>query len=396
MLRRGAVLGLALLGLVQGGPVVDQCVRQCQQVYSLNQANFEQVRPSLGACTAGCQFFGRIEARNGFQDTLGNLQSCNQSCEERFEGALLPACQSGCGFHFDSDVSAQRSSQLARQGPSPPRPIFTRGAPPPPPTFPRARGPTFIRTQGPPRPTVFRPEESSHTWQETTRTSIQPQTPAAPRMSQAPRAPVPRANIPSFLNIFRAPGPVMLRPQSFNATPQRVSPVMATPPPQANMVTKENPRGPTIIGFSLPQLLSRVQNIIPRMEQAMPRMQKMPTMEEIFSKMEEPEIDEDVEIFDEGHPRFEGRPSFEFNLPSMNRVFEEIGEALPNMEHRIEPRMSMPRFPGSFLGHRDRDDDFDFGGLFDQLTSQVMSSQFSRSWSPFGQPEVGKLTVIKT
>merc|ERR1712098_499589 len=24
-----------------------------------------------------------------------------------------------------------------------------------------------------------------------------------------------------------------------------------------------------------------------------------------------------------------------------------------------------------------------------------MSSQFSRSWSPFGQPEVGKLTVIK-
>merc|ERR1712198_43939 len=419
MLRRGAVLGLALFGLVQGGPggpVVDQCVRQCQQVYSLNQANFEQVRPSLDACQAGCQFFGRIEARNGFQDTLGNLQSCNQSCDERFEGALLPACQSGCGFHFDSDVSAQRSSQLARQGPSPPAPIFTRGPPPPPPTFPRARGPTFIRTQGPPRPTVFRPEESSQTWQETPRTSIQPQTPAAPRMSQAPRAPVPRANIPSFLNIFRAPGPVMLRPQSFNVTPQRVSPVMATPPPQANMVTKENPRGPTIIGFSLPQLLSRVQNIIPRMEHAMPRMQKMPTMEEIFSKMEEPEVDEDVEIFDEGHPRFEGRPSFEFNLPSMGRVFKEIGEALPKMEQRIEPlmnrvmeieienpfedfeetpRMSMPRFPGNFLGHRDRDEDFDFGGLFDHLTNQVMSSQFSRSWSPFGQPEVGKLTVIK-
>merc|ERR1719175_400412 len=199
MLRRGAVLGLALFGLVQGGPggpVVDQCVRQCQQVYSLNQANFEQVRPSLDACQAGCQFFGRIEARNGFQDTLGNLQSCNQSCDERFEGALLPACQSGCGFHFDSDVSAQRSSQLARQGPSPPAPIFTRGPPPPPPTFPRAHGPTFIRTQGPPRPTVFRPEESSQTWQETPRTSIQPQTPAAPRMSQAPRAPVSRANIP--------------------------------------------------------------------------------------------------------------------------------------------------------------------------------------------------------
>merc|ERR1719318_1979216 len=367
MVRRGAVLGLALLCFVQGelrGPV-DKCAGQCQQVYSLNQANFEQVRPSLDSCQAGCQFFGRIDARNGVHDTLGNLQSCNQSCDERFEGALLPACQSGCGFHFDSNVSAQRNvQQLARQGPSPPAPIFTRGPPPPPPTFPRARGPTFVRTQGPPRPTVFRPEaSSSQAWQETPRTSVQPQPQAVPRMSQAP---VPRGNIPSFLNIFRAPGPVMLRPQSFNVTPQRVTPVMATPPPQAHMVTKENPRGPTIIGFSLPQLLSRVQNIIPRMDQATPRMQKMPTMEEIFSKMEEPEIDDDVEI---------------------ENPFEEFKET---------PRMSMmPSFPGNFLGHRDRDDDFDFGGLLDHLTNQVMSSQATSSWSPFGQPEVGKLTVIK-
>merc|ERR1712037_1086728 len=67
----------------------------------------------------------------------------------------------------------------------------------------------------------------------------------------------------------------------------------------------------------------------------------------------------------------------------------------PFEEFEETPRMSMPRFPGNFLGERDRDEDFDFGGLFDQLTNQVMSSQFSRSWSPFGQPEVGKLTVIK-
>merc|ERR1712080_84077 len=99
----------------------------------------------------------------------------------------------------------------------------------------------------------------------------------------------------------------------------------------------------------------------------------------------------------------------------MDRVFEEIGEVLPKMEQRMEPLMNrvieienpfeefketprmsmMPGFPGNFLGHRDRDDDFDFGGLLDHLTNQVMSSQFSRSWSPFGQPEVGKLTVIK-
>merc|ERR1712037_1080749 len=67
----------------------------------------------------------------------------------------------------------------------------------------------------------------------------------------------------------------------------------------------------------------------------------------------------------------------------------------PFEEFEETPRMSMPRFPGNFLGERDRDEDFDFGGLFDQLTNQVMSSQFSRSWSPFGHPEVGKLTVIK-
>merc|ERR1712203_1153897 len=64
-------------------------------------------------------------------------------------------------------------------------------------------------------------------------------------------------------------------------------------------------------------------------------------------------------------------------------------------EFEETPRMSLPRFPGNFLGERDRDEDFDFGGLFDHLTNQVMSSQFSRSWSPFGKPEVGKLTVIK-
>merc|ERR1712012_202660 len=366
MVRRGAVLGLALLCLVQGelrGPV-DKCAGQCQQVYSLNQANFEQVRPSLDACQAGCQFFGRIDARNGVHDTLGNLQSCNQSCDERFEGALLPACQSGCGFHFDSNVSAQRNvQQLSRQGPSPPAPIFTRGPPPPPPTFPRARGPTFVRTQGPPRPTVFRPEAlSSQAWQETPRTSVQPQPQAVPRMSQAP---IPRGNIPSFLNIFRAPGPVMLRPQSFNVTPQRVTPVMTTPPPQAHMVTKENPRGPTIIGFSLPQLLSRVQNIIPRMDQVFEE------IGEVLPKMEQ---------------RME---------PLMNRVME-IEIENPFEEFKETPRMSMmPGFPGNFLGHRDRDDDFDFGGLLDHLTNQVMSSQFSRSWSPFGQPEVGKLTVVK-
>ena len=53
----------------------------------------------------------------------------------------------------------------------------------------------------------------------------------------------------------------------------------------------------------------------------------------------------------------------------------EIEIENPFEEFEETPRMSMPRFPGNFLGERDRDEDFDFGGLFDQLTNQVMSSQ---------------------
>jgi len=231
-----------------------------------------------------------------------------------------------------------------------------------------------------------------------------------------PRTPMMRSNNP-LINIFRSPGPVMLRPQTFNMTPQRAAPLMAGPPPppsQGNLITKENPRGPTIIGFSLPQLISRVQSILPNVEKALPRVhqtiEKMPAME-IFSRKNQQ---------DEPRPHGrseESRPSLEFSLPSMEQVFARIGEVLPDMEERVEPimnrvmeieienpfeefeetpRMSiLPRIPQGFFGMKD-DDDFGFGGIFDQLTNHVMSSQFSQSWSPFGEPrEAGKLTIIK-
>lgn len=175
-------------------------------------------------------------------------------------------------------------------------------------------------------------------------------------------------------------------------------------------MTRKNPGGPTIIGFSLPQLLSRVQNILPRMQESIPRMEKMPTMDEIFSRMEGSIFDEEEEDMEEE------KPSIEFSLPSMGQVFSRIEESLPNMEQKMEPlmnrvmeieienpfddfeefeetpRMSMPRFPENLFGRKDHDE-FDFGGLVDQLTNRIMSSQFSQSWSPFGQPEMGKLTV---
>merc|ERR1719369_1146648 len=56
--------------------------------------------------------------------------------------------------------------------------------------------------------------------------------------------------------------------------------------------------------------------------------------------------------------------------------------------------MSIPRIPDGFFGVKDSEE-FGFNSIFDELTNH-MSSQLSRTWSPFGKSqETGKLTVIK-
>merc|ERR1712180_514445 len=110
------------------------------------------------------------------------------------------------------------------------------------------------------------------------------------------------------------------------------------------------------------------------------------------------------------------RPNhLEFNLPSVERMFSRIGDALPDLEREMEPivdrvigieignpfqefvetpRMSIPRIPDGFFGVKDSEE-FGFNSIFDELTNH-MSSQLSRTWSPFGKSqETGKLTVIK-
>merc|ERR1712002_692029 len=79
-----------------------------------------------------------------------------------------------------------------------------------------------------------------------------------------------------FMNLIRPQGPIMIRPQNIpinshamtesSSRPMNISPSEQLQ--QGPVVTKQNPNGPTIIGFSLPQLLSRVNSIIPRMDQA--------------------------------------------------------------------------------------------------------------------------------
>merc|ERR1719193_2033673 len=249
------------LALGPGGP--SQCHNRCLQVYSVHTNEFDQ-NPALEACQRGCEFFSRIEFRNGVQEPLNSLRNCNYSCDERFEGPGLPACQSGCGFHFDNGVThpAPAPSQVTPQGPNiiraqnfirpeQPRPTIITG---------RSDQPQpFIIRQDPSRPTIMRsePPRSSMMRNE------------APRPVMTMRAQNP------FLNLMRSQGPIMIRSQ--NIIPQTMTEMSPRPmnmsPPQKShegpVVTKENPNGPTIIGFSLPQLLSRVNSMIPsRMEQA--------------------------------------------------------------------------------------------------------------------------------
>merc|ERR1712142_603598 len=162
----------------------------------------------------------------------------------------------------------------------------------------------------------------------------------------------------------------MIRSQNIPMIPQTMTEMSPRPsnmsPPQQSqqgpVVTKENPNGPTIIGFSLPQLLSRVNSMIPnRMEQA-----AVPRVMEISVR----------------------NPFRDFQRPSMS---------LPEM----------PRMVEGIFGRKDNDDIEPFGGfegLFEQINNhmgRLMSSMPQqlggiRGMLPFGQPtEMGKLTVIK-
>jgi len=46
-----------------------------------------QINPALEACQRGCEFFSRIEFRNGVQEPLNTLRNCNYS---KYYVVLLP------------------------------------------------------------------------------------------------------------------------------------------------------------------------------------------------------------------------------------------------------------------------------------------------------------------
>merc|ERR1711892_1631985 len=363
------------LALGPGGP--SQCQTRCMQVYSVHTNEFEKINPALEACQRGCEFFSRIEFRNGVQEPLNTLRNCNYSCDERFEGPGLPACQSGCGFHFDNDVTQSPPSQSPPQGPNMMRTqTFTRPEPSRPTIISSGRSdqplpiimrqepsrPTMMRSE-PPRPTITmmrsEPPRPTIMRSEPPRPTIMRSEPPRPMMSM-------RAQNP-FMNLLRSQGPITIR-QNTPIVPQMMTEMTPRPmnmsPSQTSqegpIVTKQNPNGPTIIGFSLPQLLSRVNSMIPRMEQG-----AVPRVMEISMR----------------------NPFRDFQRPSMS---------LPEMPRMIE----------GFFGRKD-DDIEPFGGfegLFEQINNHMgrlmsaMPQQLGgmRGMMPFGQPtELGKLTVIK-
>merc|ERR1711962_1454470 len=388
------------LALGPGGPSL--CHNRCLQVYSVHTNEFDQ-NPALEACQRGCEFFSRIEFRNGVQEPLNSLRNCNYSCDERFEGPSLPACQSGCGFHFDNGVThpAPAPSQVTPQGPNiiraqnfirpeQPRPTIITG---------RSDQPQpFIIRQDPSRPTMMRSEAPRPTM------TIMPFQSEAPRSSmmrnEAPRPMMTMRAQNPFLNLMRSQGPIMIRSQ--NIIPQTMTEMSPRPmnmsPPQKShegpVVTKENPNGPTIIGFSLPQLLSRVNSMIP-------------------SRMEQAAVPRVMEISVRNPFRDFQRPSM--SLPEMPRMVEGLfgrkdDDILePLLEEALfgdEDEDAEEFIQESLFGHKD-DDIEPFGGfegLFEQINNHMgrlmsaMPQQLGgvRGMLPFGQPtEMGKLTVIK-
>merc|ERR1719297_557074 len=180
------LLALTLTGWAQANQgQASRCSYECVKVYTLHTSSeFDQPNYALDACISGCGIFSTIEYERGTIKPLDNLKNCNYSCDDRYEGSLLPACQSGCGFHFDNDVT---------------------------------QSPTFTRAMGVSQPPM-RPIQPS---QQPISTLSTPQQPVR---SEAPMIPFRQPQNPfsnfqntfqnsfgNFQNIFRSQGPIIVR-----------------------------------------------------------------------------------------------------------------------------------------------------------------------------------------
>ena len=253
-------------------------------------------------------------------------------CEENYDGSLLPACQSGCGFHFDGEVTAGHSPS-PRPRSDAPIPIFSR---------PVSSGP-----------------------------------------SPSPRGPV-RSQVNPFLNMFRSQAgaggpPVLVRRNLIsNLPPLHFLPQAMSEPRALNVSPEERPR-PAVVELNLSQLLSKVNSLLPQLSQGRPRVMEISINRNPFAEFQpEPEMN-----FPELPRMVEGLFGRKDDLmePFIEDIEQLFGDEEPvddDVEIFMEKNMFDPE--ESFFGQKD--DDMEpfgegFGGLFGKLQSQfgdMMSS----------------------
>jgi len=379
--QRQTTLGASL----QPPSPASKCSYECVKVYSLHNSNeFDQTNYALDACVKGCDIFSRIEFDRGTHEPLDNLKNCNFSCDDVYEGSLLPACQSGCGFHFDNDVT-----QPPQQ---PPAPSFRPRSDAPIPIFTRPMG-----------------------------VSQQPLSSLAPpQRSEAPMIPFRGQN--PFFNVFRSqPGPIIVRksmnlpiqlplmPRSLplsdpNQRSLNASPEFPDSSEKGPIVTKKIPNGPTVIGFSLPQLLSKVNSLIPQLTQGgRPRVMEIsinrsPVIEEFHHHQDEMDLPELPRMMEGLFGRKDD--NMEPLLREVEELFGDEEEHDNDVEHFMDDSFNNfnDNFNNNFFGRKD-DDEEPFSGIFSHFGKMMSSLPQLDSLMPWNNPGNGvgggKLTVIK-
>merc|ERR1712142_389682 len=155
------------------------------------------------------------------------------------------------------------------------------------------------------------------------------------------------------------------------------------------IVTKQIPNGPTVIGFSLPQLLSKVNNLIPQLAQGgAPKIMEISINRNPFSRQDEMDLPELPRMMES----LFGRKQVEDLEPLMNEVEDIFGDE-EEMEDEIEHFMD-----DNFYGPEEEEVE-PLSGLFSQFGRMVNSlPKFDglRDMMPWsGGVGGGKLTVIK-
>ena len=194
-----------------------------------------------------------------------------------------------------------------------------------------------------------------------------------------------------FLNIFRSQSPILVRknvqlplammPRSMVSPDMRPVQINSTPEfpeqEQGPIVTKQMPNGPTVIGFSLPQLLNKVNSLIPQLAQGRtPKVMEISINRNPFGgefhrhdEMDLPELPRMMQsLFGEQDNDMEPL------LEEVEDIFGDEQEIENEVEHFMEDSM---------FGHKD-DEIEPFAGLF---------SQFGRMMNSLPQVKSLKLTM---